>query len=143
MTLSTLSRTASILAAAGLAAAALPAFAGASSAHASASSSAQGKDAQFSETIGVATPQKRIVGKTRGSGAEANAQGDDQLLNRVVAALVRDPGMQGADIEVRVDDGNITLDGKARDSAQADHAKQVAEGLAGQGKVTSSLSTSG
>jgi hypothetical protein len=143
MTLENLSRTASILAAAGLAAAALPAFAGATSAHASASSSARGKDAQFSETIGVATPQKRIVGMTRGSGAEANPQADDRLLNRVVAALVRDPAMQGANIEVHVDDGTVTLDGKAKDSAQAGHAKRVAEGFAGQGKVTSDLSTSG
>jgi hypothetical protein len=143
MTLRNLSRTASILAAAGLAAAALPAFADASSAHASASSSANGKSSRFSETVGVATPQKRIVGSTHGSGAEGNASVDGRLLNEVVAALVRDPAMQGANIEVRVDDGTVTLDGKAKDSAQADHAKRVAEGLAGQGKVTSSLSTSG
>ncbi|HSN21730.1 MAG TPA: BON domain-containing protein [Usitatibacter sp.] len=65
------------------------------------------------------------------------------LLDQVVAALVRDPGMQGADIEVRVDSGKVTLDGKAKDSAQADHARQLAGNIAGSGKVTSNLSTPG
>jgi osmotically-inducible protein OsmY len=126
-----------------LAAAASPVLADSSSAHASASSSANGAPAHFSETIGVATPQKRIVGTTRGTADDGSAASDDRLLNQVVDALVRDPGMQGADVEVHVDDGQVTLDGKAKDSAQADHAKQVAENVAGTGKVTSKLSTSG
>lgn len=141
MRMKSLTRTALILAASGLAGAALPAVAASSSANASASSSANGAPARFSETIGVATPQKRIVGTTHASGPDSAPAQDDQILNRVVAALVRDPGMQGADIEVRVDSGSVTLDGKAKDSAQADHAKQVAEDVAGQGKVTSELST--
>jgi osmotically-inducible protein OsmY len=61
----------------------------------------------------------------------------------VVAELVRDPAMKGADIEVTVEHGQVTLDGKAKDSSQADHARQVAENLAGSGKVTAKLSASG
>jgi osmotically-inducible protein OsmY len=123
--------------------AATPVLANSTSAHASVSSSANGAPAQFSETIGVTTPQKRIVGTTRATGPEGPAASDDRLLNQVVAALVRDPGMQGADIEVHVDDGQVTLDGKAKDSAQVDHARQVAENVAGNGHVTSNLSASG
>jgi osmotically-inducible protein OsmY len=126
-----------------LAGAGSPALAGTTSAHASASSSANGAPAHFSETIGVTTPQKRIVGTTRATGPEDPVASDDRLLNQVVAALVRDPGMQGADIEVHVDAGQVTLDGKAKDSAQADHARQVAENVAGNGHVTSNLSASG
>jgi osmotically-inducible protein OsmY len=126
-----------------LAGAASPVLAASASAHASASSSANGAPAQFSETIGIATPQKRIVGTTRATGAEGPVASDDRLLNQVVAALVRDPGMQGADIQVHVDGGQVTLDGKAKDSAQADHARQVAENVAGNGHVTSNLSASG
>lgn len=113
-----------------------------SSATASSSSKGAGP-AQFSETIGIATPQKRIVGTTHDKGAQGPAASDEQLLNKVVAALVQDPAMQGADVEVSVEDGQVTLDGKAKDSTQADHARQVAENLAGNGKVTNKLSTAG
>ena len=141
MKLKKLPRAALAIAMAGVVGAALPALGDvSSSANASASSSATGTPAQFSETVGVATPQKRIVGTAQGTGAAA---GDDRLLDQVVQALMRDPETRGADIQVRVDSGTVTLDGKAKDSAQADHARQVAEGIAGQGKVTSRLSTAG
>ena len=133
-------RTAALLAAGGFAAAGLPALAATSAA---AASSSHGAPAQFSETIGVSTPQKRIIGTSRDAGTQGPAASDQRLLNQVVAALVRDPAMQGADIDVSVEQGQVTLDGKAKDSSQADHAKQVAENLAGSGKVTSKLSASG
>ena len=132
-------RAAAWLAAAGFAASA-PALAEQGSASASASSTT-GAPAQFSESIGISTPQKRIIGTTHDSSAQGPAASDERLLNRVVAALVRDPSMQGADIDVSVEQGQVTLDGKAKDSSQIDHAKQVAENLAGSGKVTSKLST--
>ena len=136
-------RTAALLAASGLAAAGIPALAADVATHAAARSSSNGAPARFSETIGVSTPHKRIIGTSHDNGAQGPAASDEQLLNKVVGALVRDPGMQGADVEVSVEDGQVTLDGKAKDSAQADHAKQVAEGLASAGKVTSHLSVSG
>jgi osmotically-inducible protein OsmY len=128
--------------AAALACFSFPALAESSSAAAASSSRGAGP-ARFSETIGIATPGKRIVGTTRDQGPHGPAASDEQLLNKVVGALVRDPAMQGADIEVSVEDGQVTLDGKAKDSTQADHAQQVAESLAGNGKVTSKLSTAG
>jgi osmotically-inducible protein OsmY len=128
---------------AALACLALPALADATGASASASSSGGAGPAQFSETIGISTPHKRIVGTTRDQGPQGPAASDQQLLNKVVAALVKDPAMQGADVRVSVEDGQVTLDGKAKDSTQADHARQVAETLAGNGKVTSNLSTAG
>jgi hypothetical protein len=134
-------RTAAWLAAGGLAAC-IPAFAAGLHTGA-ASASASGAPAQFSTTIGVSTPGKRIIGTSRDTGPQAAAASDQRLLNQVVAALVRDPAMQGADIDVSVQEGQVTLDGKAKDSSQADHAKQVAENIAGSGKVTSQLSTSG
>jgi osmotically-inducible protein OsmY len=129
--------------AAALACFSLPALAQGSSASAAASSSRGAGPAQFSETIGISTPGKRIIGTTHDKGPQGPAAADEQLLNQVVGALVRDPAMQGADIEVSVADGQVTLDGKAKDSTQADHAQQVAESLAGNGKVTSKLSTAG
>ena len=133
-------RTAALLAAGGLAVG-LPALA--VGIHAGASSSSNGGPAQFSETIGVSTPQKRIIGTSHDTGPHARAASDDRLLHQVVAALVRDPAMQGADIDVSVEAGEVTLEGKAKDSSQADQAKQVAENIAGSGKVTSKLAASG
>lgn len=133
-------RTAALVAAGGLAVAGIPALAATSAA---AASSSNGTPAQFSETIGVSTPQKRIIGTSHDAGPQGPAASDERLLNKVVAALVHDPAMQGADIDVSVEQGQVTLDGKAKDSSQADHAKQVAENLAGSGKVTSKLATSG
>lgn len=129
--------------AAALACLSISAMANGISASASASSSRGAGPAQFSETIGVSTPEERIIGTSSDRTAQGPAAADERLLNQVVAGLVRDPAMKGADIQVSVEQGQVTLDGKAKDSSQADHARQVAENLAGSGKVTTKLSAPG
>jgi osmotically-inducible protein OsmY len=70
-----------------------------------------------------------------------SATGPDQaLMASVMSALASDPTLQGANIQVNVSNGNVTLSGNTSDGAQADRARGVAAGIAGDGKVTSSIS---
>lgn len=73
-----------------------------------------------------------------GSGVTA---ADQALMNRVVGALANDPQLKGAMITVQVDGGRVDLSGFAQDETQAARAREVAEGIAGAGRVTGSLDT--
>lgn len=82
--------------------------------------------------------------RTAASGASVDgtaAAGDQRLMDEVVSALAADPSLKGANVNVTIDNGSVTLSGTAQDSAQADRAKRVAEGIAGSGKVSSSVAT--
>ncbi|HET9653065.1 MAG TPA: BON domain-containing protein [Usitatibacter sp.] len=98
----------------------------------------------YSESVGISTPEKRIVGTAAGNDKPSGpAASDERLLNNVVGALVKDPQMKGADIQVYVSDGKVSLTGKATDQAQADHARQVAEASAGRNRVSSTIALKG
>lgn len=112
------------------------------SAAAAASSSANGK-VESSETIGVTTAEKRIVGTLRDTSPSGPSASDQALLNRVVAALVRDASMKGVNIEVDVQSGIVTLNGNVRDERQASRAIAIASGVAGGDRVTSQLAVKG
>lgn len=73
-----------------------------------------------------------------GSGVTA---ADQALMNRLVGALANDPQLKGAMITVQVDDGRVELSGFAQDETQAGRAREVAEGIAGMGRVSGSLDT--
>ena len=95
-----------------------------------------------SESVGISTPQKRVVGTSSGIDTPAGPAAIDQrLLNDVVAALVRDPQLDGVDIEVKVDEGTVTLEGRTKDAAQAAHARDVAQDAAKGARVDSLLAT--
>jgi osmotically-inducible protein OsmY len=98
------------------------------------------KNGAYTDTVGVSTPEKRIIGTASGHDTATGAsREDEQLLNQVVAALVRDPELNGVDINVGVENGEVTLDGAARDAAQARHARDTAQKAAGEAEVTSLL----
>lgn len=83
---------------------------------------------------------------TAASGASVDgtaAASDQRLMDEVVSALAADTALKGANVNVTIDNGNVTLSGTAQDAAQAARAKQVAEGIAGSGRVNSSIDTRG
>jgi osmotically-inducible protein OsmY len=71
------------------------------------------------------------------------AVGDRQLMADVVSALASDARMTGASIQVEVNDGRVTLGGVARDVAQSQAARSIADGVAGSANVTNRLTTGG
>jgi hypothetical protein len=82
------------------------------------------------------------TGSPQGASVDGTAAASDQrLMDEVVSALAADPTLKGANVNVTIDNGSVTLSGAAHDSAQAERARQVAEGIAGPGKVTSSVGT--
>ena len=97
----------------------------------------------YSESVGISTPQKKVVGTAAGHDtASGPSRGDEQLLNKVVRALVQDDRLKGVDIQVFVNKGNVELSGTTADRAQVDLAKQDAE-QAGSHAVASTLSPKG
>jgi osmotically-inducible protein OsmY len=94
-------------------------------------------------TPGTATS---ITGSTGGgtvssAGAVVDPQQDQVLLQQVVAQLTADPAIAGATIDVQVVGGRVTLNGVARDTNQAENAKEIAQGIAGAANVASNLTT--
>ena len=73
----------------------------------------------------------------------AAAAADRQLLNDVVTALTRESNMAGARIDVRVEEGRVTLSGVAVDTAQQQLARSIADGVAGPANVTDRMTTGG
>jgi len=81
------------------------------------------------------------TGTVSSSGAVVDAQADKALLNQVVAQLAAAPSLQGAQIDVQVVGGRVTLNGSTPGIAQAEAAKSIAQGVAGAANVASNLST--
>lgn len=76
------------------------------------------------------------------SGVVANPAQDQVLLRQVVTELANDPAMAGAQIDVQVVGGRVTLNGMALGPAQAESARTTAQNVAGAANVSSNLSTS-
>jgi hypothetical protein len=70
-----------------------------------------------------------------------NAASDQVLLSQIASELAADPAVKGAQIDVQVSGGRVTLSGITRDTAQAEAAKSIAQGVAGAANVTSDLVT--
>ena len=81
-------------------------------------------------------------GTVSASGVVVNPEADRGLLSQVVSGLAADPAMQGATIDVQVVGGRVTLNGVARDTSQAEDAKEIAQAVAGSANVVSNLTTS-
>ena len=76
------------------------------------------------------------------SGVVINPAQDQVLLRQVLNELASSPAMAGAQIDVQVVGGRVTLNGIALGPAQAENAKSIAQGVAGAANVSSNLSTS-
>jgi len=86
------------------------------------------------------------VDSTVGAPTETSAaalRSDQILLASVVNALVSDARMNGAQVEVQVSEGRVTLGGIVRDGDQSQAARAIADGIAGSANVTSKLTTGG
>jgi osmotically-inducible protein OsmY len=68
---------------------------------------------------------------------------DQQLLSQLVSALGTDPTLVGAQVDVRVENGRVTLSGVARDLAQQQQARTIANTIAGAANVTDRMTTGG
>jgi len=64
---------------------------------------------------------------------------DDRLRAEVSAALVRDRGIDASDIEVHVEQGDVTLKGTVADKFAKRHASHVAESVPGVTNVQNLL----
>ena len=98
-------------------------------------------------TTGTPAPTTSITGGTgdgsySASGVVVNPAQDLVLVRQVVAELANDPAMAGAQIDVQVVGGRVTLNGMALGPAQAEAARSIAQGIAGAANVSSNLSTS-
>lgn len=82
-------------------------------------------------------------GTVSSSGVVVNPEADRALLGAVVSQLSSSPAIQGAQIDVQVVGGRVTLNGVARDTNQVEAAKSIAATAAGgSANVASNLTTS-
>jgi osmotically-inducible protein OsmY len=125
----------------GLAAAAAAAWTCPTASAASASAAA-GNGVYYSESVGVNTPDEHITGSTSSRDAQGAPLKEEQaLLDKVMTALLGDSQLHGADIHVRVEKDRVVLTGHAKDTSQADHARDVAQNAATGAQVQSELHT--
>jgi osmotically-inducible protein OsmY len=68
---------------------------------------------------------------------------DQQLASDIVAAISADRAMSGTTITVVAKDGRITLNGSAKDIAQAARAEKLARDIAGPRQVVGKLDIQG
>lgn len=96
-------------------------------------------------TVANANGNTSITGKTgdtiSSTGATVDSDADRALLSQIVAELAAAPTVQGAAINVQVVGGRVTLGGEARDTRQAENAKEIAQAIAGNANVTSNMTT--
>lgn len=103
--------------------------------------------AQSSSSTTTTTPATSISGNTVTISPSAttaitgDAASDQVLLSQIKAELAADPRVVGAQIEVQVSAGRVTLTGMTRDTNQLEAAKSIAQGVAGAANVTSTLVT--
>ena len=70
-----------------------------------------------------------------------DAASDQVLLSQIASELAADPAVRGAQIDVQVSAGRVTLNGITRDTSQLEAAKSIAQGVAGAANVNSNLVT--
>jgi osmotically-inducible protein OsmY len=81
-------------------------------------------------------------GTVSATGAVVDPVQDQALLSQIVAELANNPAMKGAQVDVQVVGGRVTLNGIAVGPAQAEVARSTAQAIAGAANVSSNLSTS-
>lgn len=80
-------------------------------------------------------------GTVSASGVVANPNADQALLTQIVAALAGDTAIVGAQIDVQVVGGRVTLNGITRDTTQSEAAKAIAADFAQPANVVSNLTS--
>jgi osmotically-inducible protein OsmY len=85
--------------------------------------------------IGVRAVDDRL--RVRPLGPDGRDDADTEAA--VLAALIDDEGLHGADIEVAAHDGTVTLSGLVEQPGHRDRAERVALGVAGVSRVDNRL----
>ena len=80
-----------------------------------------------------------IVGRFYGRGPKGYQRSDDRILEDVSEELFRNPDIDAGDIEVQVQNGEVTLTGKVEDRRQKRLAEDLAEGCSGVKDVHNQL----
>ena len=103
-----------------------------------AASSTQDGAVSYSDQVTIAAPGENISGSTSGRDAQGAVPRENQeLLDKVMTALVDDPQLQGAHVHVQVENGRVVLTGDAKDAAQASYVRDAAQAAAGSATVDS------
>ena len=76
---------------------------------------------------------------TRTTATVGSSPTDQALREAIAGALANDPSLQGASINVTVQNGVVNVTGSARDSAQAARARAVAQAAAGSAPINFSI----
>jgi osmotically-inducible protein OsmY len=76
-----------------------------------------------------------------GAAASATQPSDPSLMQKVKAALARDPATKDAAIEVDASNGTVKLTGQVDSKATAEHAQQVVAQIDGVKSVDNELKT--
>jgi osmotically-inducible protein OsmY len=64
---------------------------------------------------------------------------DATLRERIAASLADDPRVTAGDIQIRVEDGHVTLSGQAPDVGQSEHAERIVRSLFGVRSVANDI----
>jgi hypothetical protein len=75
----------------------------------------------------------------RGRGPRGYKRSDERIQEEINDALTYDPLVDASDVEVRVENGEVTLDGHVDDRASRRRAEDIAENVLGVGYVQNNL----
>lgn len=81
----------------------------------------------------------RTDGPHRGRGPRGYKRSDERILEDVSDRLTEDPHVDARAIEVRVEEGEITLDGTVGSRWEKRHAEDIAESVSGVAHVQNNL----
>jgi hypothetical protein len=81
----------------------------------------------------------RTDGPHRGRGPKGYRRSDERILEDVSDRLTEDPHVDARAFEVRIEDGEITLDGFVGSRWEKRHAEDIAEGVSGVQHVQNNL----
>jgi hypothetical protein len=82
-------------------------------------------------------------GEHRGRGPKNYQRSDDRIREDINERLTQDPGVDASEIEVRVENREVTLTGTVRDREEKRRAEDVAESVAGVSHVQNNLRVGG
>ncbi|KAF1694586.1 BON domain-containing protein [Pseudoxanthomonas koreensis] len=80
------------------------------------------------------TPEKKPAAEA----ASSQPVNDTWITTKVKSSLLADESVSGTKIDVDTVDGVVFLTGTAKNQAQVEHAKKIAAGIEGVGKVDAS-----
>jgi osmotically-inducible protein OsmY len=86
---------------------------------------------------GEREPRAEDDGRMSGPGGATRP--DDRIREDIRGHLIGDPRLDAADIEVKVEDGEVTLSGAVVDQPQRQRAQELAQGVSGVRNVRNAL----